>query len=109
MEMSSPRRLEARHAGISSNLGRLPIDARPAARMILAFFVVDATILRTTQDIWYTSVFLWAIAAVVTAVMQRLGDYRYTARYIHRMERDRRARIKERRLRCPRSWLSPYV
>jgi hypothetical protein len=58
MEMSSPRRLEARHAGISSNLGKLPTDARLAAQMILVFFVVDATILRTTQDIWCTSVFL---------------------------------------------------
>jgi hypothetical protein len=109
MEMSSPRRLEARHAGTSSNLGKLPTDARPAARMILAFFVVDVTIPRTIQDIWCTSVFLWAIAAVVTAVMQRLGDYRYTARYIHRMERDRRERIKGRMPRCPRSWLNPYV
>ena len=103
MEMNSPRRLEARHAGISSNLGKLPTDARPAVRMILAFFVADATILRTIQDIWCTSVYLWAIAAAVTAAMQKLGDYQCTARYIHRMERILRARIKERRLRYPRN------
>jgi hypothetical protein len=108
MEMSSPRQLEARHAGISSNLGKLPTDARPAVRMILAFSVVDATILQTTQDIWCTSVFLWAIVAAVTAVMQRLGDCQCTARYIHRIRRGRRARIKGRNLHYPRSLLSLY-
>jgi hypothetical protein len=54
MGMSSPRLQEAKHAGISSKLGKLHIGARPAVQTIPVFSAVDATILQIILGIWCT-------------------------------------------------------
>jgi hypothetical protein len=100
---------EARHAGISSRLGKLHTDARLAVQMILAYSAAGVTIPRTILDIWCTSVSRWVIVVAVTVGTLRHGGFRYIARYIHRMKGRRNARGREKPQVCLRSWQRQYV
>jgi len=95
MGMSSQRLPEGWLAGTSSSLAKLHIGARHAVQTIRVCYAAGAMILQITLDIWYMSVCPWAIVAVVTAGIQKHGDYQFIALYTLHTMTDHPVKIKE--------------
>src|SRR5436853_7431535 len=81
-ELNIRKRPEARRVAISSRAAKIHTDARPAVRMILAFFVAGAIIVRITWAIWFTFRSRRATVAAVTVEIRRPGGCQYTAQFI---------------------------
>jgi hypothetical protein len=94
MATSLQRPLEARLAGIFSSLEKLHTDARLAVQMTPVFYAADAMTPLIILDIWFMSVYPWAIAAAVTVEIQKPGDYLYIAQYTPHTTLHPRARIR---------------
>jgi hypothetical protein len=94
--------------GTSSKLAKLHTGARHAVQTIPAFSAVVATTLQIILGIWFTSVYPWAIVAVVTAETLKHGDSLCIARYTHRMMELQKARTKERRQLSLMNWSRLY-
>ena len=105
MGMNSPKQRGARRVGISSDLERQHIVARPVVRMRHAYYVVGATTLQIIPGIWCISASRWVIAGAAIVAIQKHGGFLYFVLYTPHTKKDRMV-TKGKEPVCHRTWLS---